>query len=121
MKGISFFFCLVVGWLALSLPSFAQDVVIPILTNNMEIDSLHYRCDAMVQSINRLRHLGKDQALKVLTADLKTNFNYDVKIMCICRLLFENPKGWKPIAGAEMYREMIDTNALEKFQMSRWH
>jgi len=97
-------------------PSFAEGVIIPILTNTASISATTYRCDEMVQSINKLRHLERDQALKILKSDLKENRD-DVKIMCICRVLFINTNGWKPIAGAEMYKEMVHTNVLEQFPL----
>jgi hypothetical protein len=75
-----------------------------------------YRCEEWVQSINRLRQLGKARALEVLRADLEKH-KEDIKIMCICRLLFENTNGWQPIAGANLYREEVNTNALVQFPL----
>lgn len=97
---------------------FSQSVSIPILSNTAigAISSTSYSCEEMVQSINRLRHLGKDQALKILKSDLKEHDD-EIKIMCICRLLFENTNGWKPIAGAHQYSDEIDTNIIERFPL----
>jgi hypothetical protein len=64
------------------------------------ISGYQYQTDAMVESINGLRRLGKDKALAVLRQ------YYDEvgdsgdpgqrkKLFLICRLLFVNPQGWK--------------------------
>ena len=107
---------LLVGLISFGTLSRAQDAVIPILTNRLPLDSASYRCDEMIQSVNRLRRLGKEQALKTLTASLKDREN-DVNVMCICRLLFVNTNGWKPIDGVDSYREMVYTNVLEYFPL----
>ena len=49
-------------------------------------------------------------------SDLKEHDD-QIKIMCICRLLFENTNGWKPIAGAEIYSGQVYTNLLERFPL----
>ena len=118
MKSNALFPVLLCTLLSFCAPSFAQSVVIPILTNTGRgsLSGTTYRCDEMVQSINRLRHLGKDQAIEALKSDLKEHKD-EIKIMCICRLLFQNTNGWKPIAGADMYREMVYTNVLDRFPL----
>jgi hypothetical protein len=98
-------------------PSFAQDVVIPLLTNSVSSSGHGYRCEQMVRSVNILRHLGKDQALRLLEADSHEHPQHDFDIMYICRLLFENPKGWRPIGGAAMYGALVHTNILDQFPL----
>jgi hypothetical protein len=118
MKTTAIVRALLVALMSCCAPSFAQGPVIPILTNigGGSISSTTYSCKEMVESINALRHLGKDQALKVLKSDLKENKD-EIKTMCICRVLFTNTNGWKPIAGVDMYREMVHTNVLEQFPL----
>ena len=62
-----------------------------------------YSCQAMVSAVNGLRHLGKDEALKVLREYYSVKFNdhstpesREMTIICVCRLLFTPPEnGWK--------------------------
>jgi hypothetical protein len=118
MKCKSLFPVLLCALLSFCAPAFAQSLVIPFLTNTAtgSLTSTFYRCDEMVQSINRLRHLGKAQAIEVLKSDIQQHGD-DMKIMCICRLLFVNTNGWKPVEGADFYREMVHTNILGQFPL----
>lgn len=76
-----------------------------------------YRCVNMIRTVNYLRGLGKDAALKVLRKDLKeSGFDDNDKILLICRLLFVNPKGWSPIALGEPDPE-VDATAIKQFPL----
>ena len=92
------------------------------------VDGSTYCCEPMVQVVNGLRHLGKDDALLVLRSYLKDNGGYpgsskNEKVLLICRLLFSNPQGWKhPRLGGpdpEVNLNVADQNPLFPIVLSR--
>ncbi len=71
-----------------------------------------YRCSDMVHLVNKLRQIGKWQAIEVLQRYREeARFEHPANIFLICRCLFQNPSGWDspalgmpvpPIAGSAM-------------------
>lgn len=76
-----------------------------------------YHSTNMVRVVNRLRHLGKDKALKTLRKYCTENVGGDTtKVVLICRLLFVNPKGWEvPILGH--WSPEVTTNGIKQFPL----
>jgi hypothetical protein len=111
------FLVFIVCQLLFSTSTFGQNVVVPALTNSRTIDGENYRCGQMVESLNLLRHLGKDEALKCLEKYCHESMDANFDTIYICMLLFKNPDGWKPIGGAHYYRLQIDTNLLDHFPL----
>jgi hypothetical protein len=69
------------------------------LLNVLRTEMQVYRCPTMVAIVNNLRHLGKQQAIRLLE-DYDTSNDRRLKdqlnVVCICRVLFVAPKtGWK--------------------------
>src|SRR6266436_2104931 len=69
---------------------------VEMMMNAQGINAKHYCCSSMVQVVNKLRHLGKEDALLALRIYNNENVNsgddiFNEKILLVCRLLFENP------------------------------
>jgi hypothetical protein len=60
------------------------------------IDGDTYECGQMIRVVNHLRRLGKDKSLATLREYLEKNDGEHPKVHVFCRLLFANPKGWRP-------------------------
>lgn len=59
-----------------------------------------YQCKDMTHAANQLRHLGKTEALRVLTKYFRIQASQgqdDSGVILQCRLLFDNPDGWPPL------------------------
>jgi hypothetical protein len=93
---------------------------IAMLENAPTFDGNAFCCDSIVQAVNGLRRLGKENALKALRLYLG---KYDThapdpseKVLIICRLLFVNPESWKqPRLGhpsPETSRHVTNKNPL---------
>lgn len=71
------------------------------LANAPRIEGNSYNCNDMVSCVNSLRRLGKTEALSSLRAHIRQNGQTgdpreESKSLLVCRLLFDNPAGWKP-------------------------
>jgi hypothetical protein len=88
-----------------------------ILGNGPAISGGSYRCADMVRVVNQLRRLGKRDAIRLLKQYIQRSRLEDddpVKIILICRCLFENPKGWNPPRLGEPVPEVAEA-AVKKF------
>jgi hypothetical protein len=95
--------------------SFGQDTnlaMIKAISSSLD----QYKCSDCVRAVNNLRSLGKEQALKILETDLRENPHDNLKVILICRLLFQNPAGWKPpVMGVPS--PPVGSNSVAKFPL----
>lgn len=98
---------------------FGQDPNLEILKKMPQPFSTAYHCDDMVQVVNGLRKVGKEQAIRTLEIDLRENASDDKKVLLICRLLFQNPAGWPP-PRLGMAIPDVGTNGMAKFPIFPW-
>jgi hypothetical protein len=74
--------------------------VMAALDNLFERPRTQFRSAAYVETVNSLRRVGKEQALKLLRERLAiepASSERHLKVALVCRLLFQAPKGgWKP-------------------------
>jgi len=99
----SIFICAIVGSLVLACTStVGQNPESMMLKDAPSVSGEEYRCEQIVQVVNRLRHLGKGKALNILKKHLREGDSHDSnKVLLVCRLLFINPEGWKPLQLGE--------------------
>lgn len=137
MKFLTLFTLLVVGLAGFcrSIPAQSVGGSTQAITNSLGglknapiMDGESFCCESMVHAVNNLRHLGKDDALKVLRTYLQEHGSHpfsksDERVMMVCRLLFVNPDGWKPPRYGEPYPEVnereFDKNQL--FPLALYH
>jgi hypothetical protein len=82
-----------------------------------------YEPNKLVTTANGLRALGKPGAVRVLRAYLNAEWPPDLRrdqdVQILCRVLFENPEGWKPPAlGAPHPQLASDTSRFPLFPVA---
>src|SRR3974390_1128656 len=67
------------------------------------VSAEHYRCKDMVDCVNSFRRIGKDESLSLMTEYIQArrkagdDYKEELKLLFVCRLLFVNTDGWKPL------------------------
>jgi hypothetical protein len=95
--------CLLIGslFLIVSACQSPKSTALEQLKRAPKVSAYLYTCKDMVQCVNGLRHLGKEQALLTLKQYVQSigpsgvHPEQEEKLLLICRLLFVNPNGWK--------------------------
>jgi len=101
-----------------------KEEVANLLTLPASVSGYSYKCRDIVRVVNRLRHLGKERAIRVLTLYAKCPEPNDRgkisaeehwELHLLCRVLFENPEGWGRPAIGGPDPEISDEGATKRF------
>jgi len=120
LRTISCFCMTLIAFCADSPPSPETGLDTSLVKKAPIISGYRYHSDAMVESVNGLRRLGKEKALAILKQyDRETGSAHPEewhKLFVLCRLLFVNPQGWTPPALGHPDPE-IDWSQTRQFPM----
>ncbi len=72
----------------------ADDAALGMLEKAARVNGGEFKCPEMVHIVDHLKQLGKEKSLATLREYL-LNTRDNSKVHIVCRLLFDNPKGWQ--------------------------